>query len=85
MPESICNNTVKRQDDKPKGFFLKYQDFKKLERILEEINFDSEGNVDFGNMKADEKEILWKIKTIIRNMESVRLRVNREELTEEVK
>jgi hypothetical protein len=58
-----------------KGLFLKYQDFKKLERIIEDYNLDDNNNIDFNNMKSDEKEILWKIKTIIRNMESVRLRV----------
>ena len=59
-----------------KGLFLKYPDFKKLEKIIEEYNFNEEKDeVDFNRMKPDEKEILWKIKTIIRNMESVRLRV----------
>ena len=58
-----------------KGLFLKYQDFKKLERIIEDYNFSEEKQeVDFNQMKDDEKELLWKIKTIIRNMESVRLR-----------
>jgi hypothetical protein len=58
-----------------KGLFLKYQDFKKLERIIEDYNFDeTKQEVDFNNMKDDEKSLLWKIKTIIRNMESVRLR-----------
>jgi hypothetical protein len=58
-----------------KGLFLKYQDFKKLERIIEDYNFnDEKQEVDFNLMKNDEKELLWKIKTIIRNMESVRLR-----------
>lgn len=64
----MTNNSEK------KGFFLKYQDFKKLERIIEDYNINDEGDIDFNNMKPDEKEILWKIKTIIRNMESVRLR-----------
>lgn len=61
-----------------KGLFLKYQDFKKLEKIIEEYNSEVDGIIDFNNMKLDEKEILWKIKTIIRNMESVRLRTNGE-------
>lgn len=60
-----------------KGLFLKYQDFKKLEKIIEEYNFDeTKQEVDFNLMKDDEKQLLWKIKTIIRNMESVRLRAN---------
>jgi hypothetical protein len=67
-------------EPKKKGLFLKYQDFKKLERIIEEYNFDNEKQeVDFNSMKPDEKDVLWKIKTIIRNMESVRLRSNEEE------
>ena len=62
-----------------KGLFLKYQDFKKLERIMEDYNFDeTKQETDFNNMKNDEKELLWKIKTIIRNMESVRLRPGNE-------
>jgi hypothetical protein len=60
---------------KKSGLFLKYQDFKKLEKIIEEHNLDDKGEVDFNNIPTDEKEMLWKIKTIIRNMESVRLRV----------
>jgi hypothetical protein len=63
-----------------RGLFLKYQDFKKLERIIEEYNLDSNGDVDFNQMKVDEKEILWKIKTIIRNMEAVRLRTESEKI-----
>jgi hypothetical protein len=64
---------------KQKGFHLKYQDFKKLEKIIEDYNFDEEkGLVDFNGMSDEEKDILWKIKTVIRNMESVRLRVNSE-------
>jgi hypothetical protein len=60
-----------------KGLFLKYNDFKKLERIIEDYNFnDEKQEVDFNQMKNDEKELLWKIKTIIRNMESVRLRTS---------
>jgi hypothetical protein len=62
-----------------KGLFLKYNDFKKLERIIEDYNSDDEGTVDFNSMKDDEKEILWKIKTIVRNMESVRLRAKESE------
>ena len=65
-----------------RGLFLKYQDFKKLERIIEEYNLDSNGDVDFNQMKVDEKEILWKIKTIIRNMEAVRLRTESEKIPE---
>ena len=68
-PEIIVNQAQK------KGLFLKYQDFKKLERIIEDYNFNEDKQeVDFNLMKNDEKELLWKIKTIIRNMESVRLR-----------
>ena len=64
-------------ENKKQGLFLKYQDFKKLERIIEDYNFnDDKQEVDFNIMKSDEKELLWKIKTIIRNMESVRLRSN---------
>ena len=60
-----------------KGLFLKYQDFKKLEKVIEDYNYNEERQeVDFNQMKDDEKELLWKIKTIIRNMESVRLRPN---------
>jgi hypothetical protein len=62
-----------KEPDK-KGLFLKYNDFKKLEKIIEDYNSEEDGTVDFNGMKDDEKEILWKIKTIIRNMESVRLR-----------
>lgn len=71
--------STERQEPEKKGLFLKYQDFKKLERILEEYNMDVSGQVDFNSMTSDEKEILWKIKTIIRNMESVRLRNNTSE------
>jgi hypothetical protein len=57
-------------------FTLKYEDYKSLERIIEDYNFDEQTKkVDFNRMSDDEKTILWKIKTIIRNMESVRLRV----------
>jgi len=66
-------------EQQKKGLFLKYQDFKKLEKIIEEYNVDENNNVDFNSMTPDEKEVLWKIKTIIRNMESVRLRTNNEE------
>jgi hypothetical protein len=62
-----------------KGLFLKYQDFKKLEKIIEEYNVGENGETNFNSMNDDEKEILWKIKTIIRNMESVRLRSNKGE------
>lgn len=72
-PTNLPTNQIER-----KGFFLKYQDFKKIERIIEEYNLDDKGEVDFNRMKPDEKEILWKIKTVIRNMESVRLRINEE-------
>jgi hypothetical protein len=58
---------------------LKYRDFKTLEKIIEDYNSDEKGNVDFNSMKSDEKEILWKIKTIIRNMESIRLRARADE------
>lgn len=60
-----------------RGLFLNYQDFKKLERIIEDYNFNSElKEVDFDHMELDEKEVLWKIKTIIQNIESARLRPN---------
>ena len=63
-----------------KGLYLKYQDFKKLEKIIETYNkFDDSEDIDFNQMPNDEKEILWKIKTIIRNMESVRLRSDNKE------
>lgn len=68
--------------EKEKGFHLKYHDFKKLEKIIEEYNTpDGAQSVDFNNMPLDEKDILWKIKTVIRNMESVRLRPNKENET----
>ena len=60
--------------EKKQGLFLKYKDFKMLEKIIEDYNLDDSNEVDFNGMKPDEKAILWKIKTIIRNMESVRLR-----------
>ena len=67
-----------------KGLFLKYQDFKKLERIIEDYNWSEEKQeVDFNLMKDDEKSLLWKIKTIIRNMESVRLRSRDVELDQD--
>ena len=67
-------------ENKKQGLFLKYQDFKKLERIIEDYNFnDDKQEVDFNQMKDDEKELLWKIKTIIHNMESARLRNSNEE------
>jgi hypothetical protein len=70
IPETTVNTNKK-------GLFLKYNDFKKLERIIEDYNFnDEKQEVDFNQMKNDEKELLWKIKTIIRNMESVRLRTS---------
>jgi len=61
---------------KPKtgGFFLKYQDFKKIENIIESYHVLENGEIDFNSMEPDEKDILWKVKTVIRNMESVRLR-----------
>lgn len=66
---------MRQNNNEKKGLFLKYQDFKKLEKIIEEYNIPEEKDeIDFNNMKLDEKEILWKIKTIIRNMEAVRLR-----------
>jgi hypothetical protein len=70
--------------EEKKGLYLKYQDFKKIERIIESYNTEcdessSVGFIDFNNMPDDEKEILWKIKTIIRNMESVRLRSKEKE------
>lgn len=68
--------TMPANPTEKKGLFLKYRDFKKLEEIIESYNEDEHGNIDFNAMKSDEKEILWKIKTIIRNMESVRLRTN---------
>lgn len=64
--------------EKKKGYFLNYRAYKKLERIIEDYNLDENGEVDFRNMKADEKEVLWQLKTVIRNMESVRLRNNDE-------
>jgi hypothetical protein len=64
------------QEQEKKGFHLKYQDFKRLEMIIESYNkFEESEEIDFNNMPDDEKNILWKIKTIIRNMESVRLRI----------
>ncbi len=65
---------IKETKEKVRGFFLRYQDFKKLEEIIEGYHLDSNNEVDFNSMQADEKDILWKIKTIIRNQESVRLR-----------
>lgn len=76
------NNTT-NQPDKKSGMYLKYQDFKKLEKIIEDYNSDDQGVIDFNNMKADEKEVLWKVKTVIRNMESVRLRVSENEKEKE--
>ena len=76
------SNTT-NQPDKKSGMYLKYQDFKKLEKIIEDYNSDDQGVIDFNNMKADEKEILWKVKTIIGNMESVRLRVSENEKEKE--
>jgi hypothetical protein len=75
-PQKIPQNEIKRS----RGFQLKYRDFKALERIIEDYNSDDNGVINFNEMKPDEKDILWKIKTIIRNMESVRLRVNSPEL-----
>ena len=78
MIQSNDKDVSVTSEQKKRGFFLKYQDFKKLERIIEDYNLDAEGNIDFNNMKTDEKDILWKIKTVIRNMESVRLRSSEE-------
>lgn len=62
-------------NEKKPPFRLTYRDYKKLEEILEAYNMkDGTDIIDFNGMQKDEKEILWKIKTIIRNMESVRLR-----------
>jgi len=69
------NQNQSQDEQRQSGFFLKYRDFKKLEEIIESYNLNDQQEVDFNNMKNDEKEILWKIKTVIRNMESVRLRV----------
>ena len=35
--------------------YLKYQDFKKLEKIIEDYNSDDQGVIDFNNMKTDEE------------------------------
>lgn len=69
---------LKVDPTKKRGYFLNYQDYKTLEKILEEHNTDDRGKIDFNNIPADEKAILWKVKTIIRNMESVRLRDSRD-------
>lgn len=65
--------------EKKGGFHLKYRDFKSIEEIIESYHLfpeghDLAGEVDFNSMDDKEKDILWKIKTVIRNMESVRLR-----------
>lgn len=65
--------------EKKSGFFLQYKDFKAIERIIESYNLDEYGNVDFNNMKLDEKDVLWKVKTVIRNQEAVRLRLTEEQ------
>lgn len=70
-------NKLSDKSSEKSGFFLKYQDFKKIEKAIESYNkFEDSEEVDFNNMPEDEKLILWKVKTIIRNMESVRLRAN---------
>lgn len=66
------HNNVESKPREP--YTLKYKDFKRLEKIIEEYHLDDKGDVDFNSIPQDEKELLWKIKTIIRNMESVRLR-----------
>lgn len=75
---NMNTNTNTSEKTERKGLFLKYRDFKILEKIIEEYNISSDHSdddmVDFSRMSKDEKDILWKIKTIIRNMESVRLR-----------
>ena len=69
-----------QSSNEKKGFHLRYEDFKSLERIIEGYSIE-DGKVDFNSMPDDEKDILWKIKTVIRNMESVRLRpVKKEEV-----
>lgn len=66
-----------KEKEERKGFHLRYNDYKKLEKIIESYNYYENSNeIDFNNMPEEEKEILWKIKTVIRNMESVRLRNN---------
>jgi dTDP-4-dehydrorhamnose 3,5-epimerase-like enzyme len=49
-----------------RGLFLKLEDFKAIEKFYEEVRTDE--------LDADEKKTLWKIKTIIHNIESARLR-----------
>lgn len=61
-----------------KGFFLRYSDFKKIEEIIEGYHTDNDGELDFDSIPNDEKEILWKIKTIIRNIELSKLRPREE-------
>lgn len=74
--------TPNQPEQKKSGFFLKYDDFKRIEKILEEHNLNNDGKVDFNQMPADEKDVLRKVKMIIHNMEMARLRVNAEEVTQ---
>jgi hypothetical protein len=58
---------------------LVYQDYKQLEKVIESYNTAEDGRIDFNTMPDDEKAILWKIKRIVMNMESVRLRTTLKE------
>jgi hypothetical protein len=48
------------------GLFLKLPDFKVIEKVFEELEIKE--------MTKEEKDVLWKVKTIIHNIESARLR-----------
>jgi hypothetical protein len=63
------------EEKRKSGYFLRLEDFKKIEEIIEYYNCNEKGVIDTVDMANDEKDILWKVKTIIHNIESSRLRV----------
>ncbi len=61
-----------------KGFHLRYGDYRKIVEFIED-SYRHEKNddvIDFNSIPPDIKDLLWKVKTVIRNMESVRLRTD---------
>lgn len=60
------------------GIYLKYDDFRLLDDIMEDYfndKSDTQRNHTLqSDMTAEDKALMWKIKTILHNMESKRLR-----------
>lgn len=63
---------------KKSGYFLRLKDFQKIEEIIEAYHMNDQNEVMLESIPDDEKDILYKVKMIIHNIESARLRVNRD-------